>query len=213
MPTSSSRHASWTLRFRTRPARFFCALERAGPIPWARISAIFKADGVETGDRYSISEWWLEPHTQGPGAHSHPEDDVFYVIEGTMLSIDGRMAGRPARLLRSRTGGRDTRFREPGRRPCGCIEPFHSWRLRAAHARHCSVVCRAPAGSCRRLIARFRPCSPRRHDGLHASNGGDRSLGQRMPAYARRNPGRCLVIGRRSDARMRSPRRPAIQPS
>ena len=31
-----------------------------------------------------ISEWWLEPHTQGPGAHAHPEDDVFYVIEGTM---------------------------------------------------------------------------------------------------------------------------------
>jgi mannose-6-phosphate isomerase-like protein (cupin superfamily) len=27
-------------------------------------------------------EWWLEPRTQGPGAHA--EDDVFYVIEGTM---------------------------------------------------------------------------------------------------------------------------------
>lgn len=49
-----------------------------------RIQAVFKADGAETADRYSISEWWLEPHTQGPGAHSHPEDDVFYVLEGTM---------------------------------------------------------------------------------------------------------------------------------
>ena len=49
-----------------------------------RISAVFKADGAETADRYSISEWWLEPHTQGPGAHAHPEDDVFYVLEGTM---------------------------------------------------------------------------------------------------------------------------------
>ena len=29
-------------------------------------------------------EWWLEPHTKGPGAHSHPEDDVFYVLAGTM---------------------------------------------------------------------------------------------------------------------------------
>jgi mannose-6-phosphate isomerase-like protein (cupin superfamily) len=52
--------------------------------PMGRIGAVFKADGAETADRYSISEWSLEPHTQGPGAHSHPEDDVFYVIEGTM---------------------------------------------------------------------------------------------------------------------------------
>ena len=54
------------------------------PYPMGRIGALFKADGDETASRYSISEWWLEPHTQGPGAHAHPEDDVFYVIEGTM---------------------------------------------------------------------------------------------------------------------------------
>jgi mannose-6-phosphate isomerase-like protein (cupin superfamily) len=52
--------------------------------PMGRISATFKADEDETAQTYSISEWWLEPNTQGPGAHSHPEDDVFYVIEGTM---------------------------------------------------------------------------------------------------------------------------------
>ena len=52
--------------------------------PMGRIGAVFKADGDETASRYSISEWWLEPYTQGPGAHAHPEDDVFYVIEGTM---------------------------------------------------------------------------------------------------------------------------------
>jgi len=58
--------------------------------PMGRISAVFKADGPESASRYSISEWWLEPHTQGPGAHSHPEDDIFYVIGGTMsLFIDG----------------------------------------------------------------------------------------------------------------------------
>ena len=54
-----------------------------------RISAVFKADGAETQSRYSISEWWLEPHTRGPGAHSHPEDDVFYVIAGTMSVLVG----------------------------------------------------------------------------------------------------------------------------
>jgi mannose-6-phosphate isomerase-like protein (cupin superfamily) len=54
-----------------------------------RISAIFKADGEETGGRYSVSEWWLEPRTQGPGAHSHPEEEVFYVIEGVMSVLMG----------------------------------------------------------------------------------------------------------------------------
>jgi mannose-6-phosphate isomerase-like protein (cupin superfamily) len=49
-----------------------------------RISAVFKADGSETAKHYSISEWWLEPHTTGPGPHVHDEDDVFFVIEGTM---------------------------------------------------------------------------------------------------------------------------------
>jgi mannose-6-phosphate isomerase-like protein (cupin superfamily) len=57
--------------------------------PMGRISALFKADGEETAGAYSISEWWLEPHTQGPGPHSHPEDDVFYVIEGTMSILVG----------------------------------------------------------------------------------------------------------------------------
>src|SRR3954465_6982104 len=52
--------------------------------PMGRISAVFKADNDETANGYSISEWWLEPHTKGPGAHSHPEDDVFFVLEGTM---------------------------------------------------------------------------------------------------------------------------------
>ncbi len=52
--------------------------------PMGRISAVFKADHDEAADGYSISEWWLEPHTKGPGAHAHPEDDVFYVLSGTM---------------------------------------------------------------------------------------------------------------------------------
>ena len=54
-----------------------------------RVSAVFKADGPETESRYSISEWRLEPHTQGPGAHSHPEDDIFFVNLGTMSVLLG----------------------------------------------------------------------------------------------------------------------------
>ena len=57
--------------------------------PMGRISAVFKADGAESASRYSISEWWLEPHTQGPGPHLHDEDDIFYVIEGTMSVLVG----------------------------------------------------------------------------------------------------------------------------
>ena len=54
--------------------------------------AVFKADGPETGDRYSISEWWLEPGSSGPGEHSHDaNDDVFYVLSGTATFVlDGK---------------------------------------------------------------------------------------------------------------------------
>jgi mannose-6-phosphate isomerase-like protein (cupin superfamily) len=53
------------------------------------VHAIFKADESETLGRYSISEWWLDPYTRGPGAHQHEEDDVFFVLEGTMSFLIG----------------------------------------------------------------------------------------------------------------------------
>ena len=49
--------------------------------PMGRISAVFKADGRETESRYSVSGGGLT-RAPGPGAHSHAEDDLFYVIEG-----------------------------------------------------------------------------------------------------------------------------------
>ena len=50
-----------------------------------RMSAIFKADGNETTDtNLSVSEWWLEPNTEGPHNHDHPEDHLFYIIEGSL---------------------------------------------------------------------------------------------------------------------------------
>lgn len=64
--------------------------------PMGRIAAVFKADGDETAGQYSVSEWWLEAHTMGPGPHSHPEDDLFYVIEGTMsFLVDGKWLDAP----------------------------------------------------------------------------------------------------------------------
>src|SRR4051812_26927191 len=53
------------------------------------LHAVFMADGDETRGRYAISTWSLEPYTRGPGAHTHEEDDVFFVIEGTMSFLVG----------------------------------------------------------------------------------------------------------------------------
>ncbi|MDT0685229.1 cupin domain-containing protein [Autumnicola psychrophila] len=48
------------------------------------MTAVFKADEKETNEQYSISEWWLEPNSDGPGAHQHEEnDEVIYVLAGT----------------------------------------------------------------------------------------------------------------------------------
>ena len=52
-----------------------------------RMEAVFKADGEETANGYSVSEWWLEPQACLPNPHSHDEDHVFYVIDGT-LSVE-----------------------------------------------------------------------------------------------------------------------------
>lgn len=47
------------------------------------MTAVFKADENETADKYSISEWWLEPNSDGPGARQHEHnDEIFYGIEG-----------------------------------------------------------------------------------------------------------------------------------
>lgn len=77
-----------TEQFQNRSA-IVLATGQGREYPMGRISANFKADGAETDNGYSISEWWLEPNTKGPGAHSHPEDDAFYVIEGTMSFLVG----------------------------------------------------------------------------------------------------------------------------
>jgi mannose-6-phosphate isomerase-like protein (cupin superfamily) len=54
------------------------------------MTAVFKADESETNEKYSVSEWWLEPDSDGPGAHSHEDnDEIFYVIEGSPSILVG----------------------------------------------------------------------------------------------------------------------------
>lgn len=58
---------------------------RLGPM-----TAIFKADLQETNSEYSISEWWLDPNSNGPGTHLHEDQDqIFYVIEGIVSMFIG----------------------------------------------------------------------------------------------------------------------------
>ena len=55
-----------------------------------KMTAIFKADEQETDEKYSVSEWWLEPNTKGPGAHQHHNnEEVFYVLEGCCSFLIG----------------------------------------------------------------------------------------------------------------------------
>ena len=98
------------------------------PYPMGRISALFKADGEEAQNKYSISEWWLEPNTKGPGAHLHPEDDVFFVIESTMTFLVAdtwTAAAKGAFVLVA--GGVTHDFENRGEG--GHAEPVHSRRL------------------------------------------------------------------------------------
>jgi mannose-6-phosphate isomerase-like protein (cupin superfamily) len=58
--------------------------------PLGRMSAVFKADYGETDCAYSVSEWWRDPRTTGPGAHAHDENiELFYVIEGIASILAG----------------------------------------------------------------------------------------------------------------------------
>jgi mannose-6-phosphate isomerase-like protein (cupin superfamily) len=58
--------------------------------PCGPMNSVFLADGDETGDRYSVSIWWVDAGSPGPGAHSHEaNEELFYVIEGTMTFLVG----------------------------------------------------------------------------------------------------------------------------
>src|SRR3954447_17959602 len=86
------------------------------------LDAVFKADGAETRGRYSISEWWLEPYTRGPGAHKHEEDAVFFVIEGTMsFFVGGAWVDAPKGPLVIAPGGRAHDFENPTAEGAGAL--------------------------------------------------------------------------------------------
>ena len=91
--------------------------------PMGRMRAVFKADGAESRGLYSVSEWWLEPRTRGPGApHAHTEDHVFYVIAGTVsLCLDGTWSEAAAGSYAIIPGGTPHTFENRGTERAGFI--------------------------------------------------------------------------------------------
>ena len=84
-----------------------------------RMKAVFVADGEETANRYSISEWSLEPRTPGPGAHAHDDDHIFHVLTGTLiLYIEGRKHPAPAGSYAVVPGGVSHDFENEGLDVC-----------------------------------------------------------------------------------------------
>jgi quercetin dioxygenase-like cupin family protein len=90
--------------------------------PMGPVSAVFKADGDETAGRYSFSEWWLEPHTKGPTTHQHPDDDVNFVLGGTVsFLVDDRWHDLPAGSFVLIPGGTPHTFENRGDERAGFL--------------------------------------------------------------------------------------------
>jgi len=91
------------------------APEQGRVYPMGRMRAIFKADGEESADGYSVSEWWLEALTRGPPVHQHEEDHVFYVIAGTLsLHLAGDWSQAPQGTYAVIPGGTPHTFENRG---------------------------------------------------------------------------------------------------
>ncbi len=51
------------------------------------MTGVFKADGEETGDRYCVSEWSVEPRSEGPGPHQHEDNEELFLVTAGTLSF------------------------------------------------------------------------------------------------------------------------------
>lgn len=90
------------------------------------MTAVFKADGTETADTYSISEWTLDPGCDGPGLHAHEaNDDIFYVLEGAVtFLLDGRSSVAEAGAFVRVPPGVDHAYRNDSDRPARLLNIY-----------------------------------------------------------------------------------------
>jgi mannose-6-phosphate isomerase-like protein (cupin superfamily) len=91
-----------------------------------RLTAIFKADGAETAERYSASEWLLDPDQPGVGAHRHAEnDEIFLVLAGMPeFLLDGTWTSCPAGTFLRIPAGVTHDFRNLGPAPARFFSMF-----------------------------------------------------------------------------------------
>ena len=96
------------------------------PYPCGPMRAVFKADGGETGSRYSVSEWWVEPGRVGAGPHSHEaNEELFYVVEGTMtFRVGERDVDAPAGTFLRIPAGVVHDFENRTTRPAGALNVY-----------------------------------------------------------------------------------------
>jgi mannose-6-phosphate isomerase-like protein (cupin superfamily) len=110
---------------------------------------VFKADGDETGDRYCVSEWSVDPGQPGPGPHHHDSnEELFLVTAGTMsFLVADRWIDAPAGTFIRIPAGVTHDFENRGSEtatafnvfiPGGFEAPFREWwqRTGAAAAAH-----------------------------------------------------------------------------
>ncbi len=55
-----------------------------------RIEVLFKTDGAEVDDGYTVTEWWMEPRAPGLDPHVHDvNDELIFVLDGTASILLG----------------------------------------------------------------------------------------------------------------------------
>jgi|FEC22Drversion2_1045045.scaffolds.fasta_scaffold01622_2 quercetin dioxygenase-like cupin family protein len=91
-----------------------------------RLTAVFKADGAETGNRYSASEWCLDPGQPGVGAHRHDaNDEIFLVLDGCPeFLVEGNWTVCPAGTFLRIPAGVTNDFRNAGPAPARFFSMF-----------------------------------------------------------------------------------------
>ena len=87
-----------------------------------RMRAVFFGDGEETDNKYSISEWFLDARTNGPGPHSHDEDHIYYILKGTLsLFLEGERNDLVRGSYVVIPGGLEHDFENHGTEECGFL--------------------------------------------------------------------------------------------
>ena len=90
------------------------------------MQALFRADGEETQGRYSVSEWWLEPRSEGVEPHLHDEnEELFFVLQGRVaFHVGGEEVEAEAGSFLRIPAGVVHGFRNPSDTPAGVLNVF-----------------------------------------------------------------------------------------